>query len=96
MSTDFFVKSRTSGFFTILLAFWNSLAGLIICVSAFGFFSSAFAPTANECVFVISGPELFNFSYGQAIVFMGVGWLVGAPAAGSVVFIDIEAEMNFN
>ena len=37
--------------------------------------------------YVIGGAELFNFSYGQATVFMGVGWVAGAPAAGKVAII---------
>ena len=62
------------------------MAGLVICACAFGFISSV-APTTNECIFIITGPELFNFSYGQATVFMGIGWVAGAPAAGSVATV---------
>ena len=36
---------------------------------------------------------MFNFGFGQTIVFMGVGWVVGAPAAGSVFtkYIELNA-----
>ena len=83
VSTD--IMLCVLGLFMVAQAVWVSVPGFVICTSVFGFFSSAATPTANECIYLIAGQDMFNFGFGQAIVFMGVGWVVGAPAAGSVV-----------
>ena len=63
-------------------------------ISIFGFFSSAATPTANEYICLIAGPDMFNFGFGQSVVFMGVGWAVGAPAAGSVITQHLKHTEN--
>ena len=72
----------TTGFATIVLAVWTSPVGMMICSSVIGFFLAAFGPTVAECACLLLGPRLFNFGYGYLMVLMGVGWLLGAPAAG--------------
>ena len=67
---------------TFVLAVWTSPVGMMICSSVIGFFLAAFGPTVAECACLILGPRLFNFGYGYLMVLMGVGWLIGAPAAG--------------
>ena len=71
-----------SGVFTIVMGFWTSAVGMIICTCGFGFFHIAFDPIIAECAILVTGPKLFNFAYGYVLVMMGVGWTVGAPAAG--------------
>ena len=65
-----------------LLTAFSSLAGLAVCSFVLGFVSAASSPTVNECILVVAGPEWFNFGFGQSIVFMGVGVILGAPIAG--------------
>ena len=65
-----------------LLTAFTSLAGLAVYSFIFGFFNAASSPTVNECILVVAGPEWFNFGFGQSIVSMGVGVVLGAPIAG--------------
>ena len=70
------------GLGSILLAVWTSPAGMVISTCLFGFFHTAFGPTVTECIFLVAGPDLFNFAFGYVLIVMGVGWILGAPAAG--------------
>ena len=70
----------------LLMTVWTSSIGLVTCSFVFGFFNSASSPTVNECILILAGPEWFNFGIGQAIVFMGIGAILGAPAAGSLQY----------
>ena len=72
----------SAGLATVVLAVWTSPVGMMICSCVIGFFLAAFGPTGAECACLILGPRLFNFGYGYLMVLMGVGWLMGAPAAG--------------
>ena len=68
--------------------------GMIICTCGFGFFHTAFGPIIVECAILVTGPKLFNFAYGYVLVMMGLGWTVGAPAAGgffSIFFQHVAA-----
>ena len=39
-------------------------------------------PTVSECAFLIVGAKKFNAALGFVLTVMGVGWILGAPAAG--------------
>ena len=75
---------------TIMLAVWTSPVGMLVCSGVFGFFSASFGPVAAEVAYLITGPRLFNFAYGYLTVIMGLGWLLGAPAAGSYCFPNVN------
>ena len=55
---------------------------MLLCTCVFGFFDSALGGPLAECACLIVGTGLFNFAYGYLLVTMGIGWLVGPPAAG--------------
>ena len=67
---------------SILLGTWTSPVGLVISSCVFGFFHTAFGPTGSECIFLVAGPEQFNFAFGYVLIVMGIGWMLRAPAAG--------------
>ncbi len=75
-------KEYFSGLATLTMAFWTSTVGLFICACVFGFFCASFGPTCCETLFIIVGQKHFNISYGFEMLFMGLGWSLGAPTAG--------------
>ena len=75
-----------AGLSTIVISVWTTQVCLIICIPAGGFFSAAFGPTAAESVFLITSPRLFNFARGHVLVIIGVGWMLGTPAAGNSAY----------
>ena len=84
-----------SGLFTIVMGFWTSAVGMIISTCGFGFFHTAFGPIIAECAILVTGPKLFNFAYGYVLVMMGLGWTVGAPAAGKLFSIFFRCVAAF-
>ncbi len=62
---------------------WTSIYGMLICAFGFGFFGASFGPTLVEVTFLVSGQELLTFGFGYCMVMMGLGWVLGAPAAGN-------------
>ena len=71
-----------TGLSSVLLAVWTSPLGIIISTCMFGFFQTAMGPTVSECAYLIVGPKKFNTALGFVLTVMGVGWILGAPAAG--------------
>ena len=55
---------------------------MIISACMFGFFQTAMGPTVSECAYILVGPRKFNVALGLVLIIMGVGWILGAPAAG--------------
>ena len=57
----------------------------------FGFFLGAGGPVYSELVFICTSLENFNQGLGLLAVFMAVGNLLGAPAAGKLIvyFTDL-------
>ena len=44
---------------------------------------------------LVTGPKLFNFAYGYVLVMMGLGWTVGAPAAGRFFSVFVQRMAPF-
>ena len=79
-----------------VLTVFSSLIGLAICSFILGFFNAASSPTVNECILVVAGSDYFNYGFGQSIVFIGVGVVLGAPIAGRyVVSLSINSLITY-
>ena len=84
-----------TGIFMFLLTAFTSLIPFAVCSFVFGFFNAASSPTVNECVLVVAGPDYFNFGFGQASVFNGIGIVLGAPIAGIMqILTDRYSSIN--
>ena len=65
-----------------MISLWTSPVGMLISTGAFGFFSASVGPTLAETTCLITGLKLFTNGYGFIMVGGGLGWILGAPAAG--------------
>ncbi len=65
-----------------ILVVWTSSTGLIVCSGLFGFLVASFGPTNAEVGVIIATERFFNIAYGYMMVAMGIGWVLGALAAG--------------
>ncbi len=66
----------------ITLVSWTCSTGMVINSGVLGFFFASFGPTHAEIGVHITTSKFFNVGYGYTGVVCGVGWLLGAPAAG--------------
>ncbi len=66
----------------VIIALWTTSPGLVVGSGLFGFFIASFGPTNMEVGVLIATPRFFNIGFGYALVAQGVGWVLGAPAAG--------------
>ncbi len=70
------------GLSMVILVIWTSTPGLIVSSGLLGFYVASFGPTHAEVGVIIVTKRFFNIAFGYMLVAMGIGWLLGAPAAG--------------
>ncbi len=63
--------------------FWTSASGMCICSFWFGFAMSTMAPVHSEVILLVTNSNIYSFALGCSWVFMGLGWVLGAPVAGN-------------
>ncbi len=66
----------------IVWGLWRSPVGMLCCATVFGFCIASFGPTWSEVTMILTGPRLFSLALGYSMTTMGLGWMIGAPAAG--------------
>ena len=66
----------------MIFAVLTTAAGLLVFSFVTGFFLSAFGPVLIESFHLITEARLYTLGFGFVMVASGIGWLLGAPAAG--------------
>ena len=70
--------------------FWTSVLGMCVCSFLFGFAMATVAPVHSEVIMLVTNSVIYSFALGISWVFMGIGWVVGAPVAGNNYFLSQE------